>query len=560
MRHFNSGYRQTYKLFIAGPSSFWKMQELLPVSKKKRNRIFTTGVLYAIASSLHTRDGQYTPSRATDVHIQDDIYRQDAHAKHVPRHSVLRQDWLGTFVRCQGAQAQWQHKDGMCQYSRDLAAMLLPEMKIPRSCKRGCKATVQQWSQDMHGQLRSMPGPYIHYVRQLTGAQRRMHFKAFLTSCSRSQSRMQSFGKFENDYWNKRRQTDILLRRLYTASRTLQKPRYLRHNRCRQGLTARLSCSTAYNYQTEFKEHLQLAVMFCTYFQVHDVRGTCTVRYCRWCHRMAQRFFPSASTSCFQIHIAIYWMPNNNHSGSHGPAKEPFTWPLAGPPCETWSVSRLRWYEDGEGPRPLRDGGRLQDSIWGLPQLRLREARQVRVANALLQFCILLFLAQVLSAGIAIIEHPDQPGQRGMLVPPSIWILPIMQFIQSASTVHPIHIKQGYWNAISPKPTLLLTTIPATSGAAILKCLEGFQVRDTLPPPLPMGRASKTTYNTAVLKRYPRALCRAIAEIAGKFASSVPFTYAHTDEVQHVAQVLRRIYMTTSDQMDDGNDFAGDRN
>ena len=233
---------------------------------------------------------------------------------------------------------------------------------------------------------------------------------------------------------------------------------------------------------------------------------------------------------------------------------------VGGPPCETWSVSRLRWYEDHEGPRPLRDGGRLQDHIWGLPQLRLREARQVRVANALLQFCILLFLAQVLSSGIAIIEHPDQPGQRGMLVPPSIWILPIMQFIQSASTVYPIHIKQGYWNAISPKPTLLLTTIPATSGAAILKCLEGFQVRDTLPPPLPMGRASKTTYNTAVLKRYPRALCRAIAELAGKFATSVPFSFGPDDAVNHVAQILRRIYMTTDDHMDDGNDFAGDRN
>lgn len=233
---------------------------------------------------------------------------------------------------------------------------------------------------------------------------------------------------------------------------------------------------------------------------------------------------------------------------------------VGGPPCETWSVSRLRWYEEQEGPRPLRDGARVQDHIWGLPQLRLKEARQVRVANALLHFCILLFLAQVLTAGIAIIEHPDQPGPRGMLVPPSIWILPIMRFIQSASTVYPIHIKQGYWNAISPKPTLLLTTIPTTSGAAILKCLEGFQVRDTLPPPLPMGRSSKTTYNTAALKRYPRALCRAIAEIAGEFADRVSYSYAHEDAVKHVAVILKGIYMTTDDQMDDGQDFAGDRN
>ena len=107
---------------------------------------------------------------------------------------------------------------------------------------------------------------------------------------------------------------------------------------------------------------------------------------------------------------------------------------------------------------------------------------------------------------------------------------------------------------------LYLADLQRRGGAAILKCLEGFQVRDTLPPPLPMGRSSKTTYNTAVLKRYPRALCRAIAEIAGEFANRVPYTYAQDDEVNHVAQFLRRIYTTRDDQMDDGNDFAGDRN
>ena len=54
---------------------------------------------------------------------------------------------------------------------------------------------------------------------------------------------------------------------------------------------------------------------------------------------------------------------------------------IGGPPCETWSISRLRWHEDDKGPRPLKDGRRLDDHIWGLPQLRIREARQIRVAN-----------------------------------------------------------------------------------------------------------------------------------------------------------------------------------
>ena len=104
----------------------------------------------------------------------------------------------------------------------------------------------------------------------------------------------------------------------------------------------------------------------------------------------------------------------------------------------------------------------------------------------------MLFLAQAIGRGMAIIEHPDQPGERGMHRPASIWILTITQFIKSTSTVFPLHIKQGDWNAYSPKPTLLLVTVPGTTGAAILKCLEGFRVRPDLLPPLIMG---KSTYN-----------------------------------------------------------------
>ena len=232
---------------------------------------------------------------------------------------------------------------------------------------------------------------------------------------------------------------------------------------------------------------------------------------------------------------------------------------IGGPPCETWSISRLRWYENFEGPRPLREGTRLLDYIWAIPQLRIREARQVRVANALLHFCILLFLAQVLTGGIAIIEHPDEPGPRGMLVPPSIWILPIMQYIKSASTVFPLHIKQGYWNALSPKPTLLLVTVPDCQGSDIMKCLDGFRVRSDLPPPLKMGKASKSTFNTAALKRYPQALCMGMASIAASYAVKVPFVPAKDDEILPIALVLKGVY-SNSTTTDDGQDFAGDRN
>ena len=233
---------------------------------------------------------------------------------------------------------------------------------------------------------------------------------------------------------------------------------------------------------------------------------------------------------------------------------------IGGPPCETWSVSRLRWLDSHEGPRPVRDGDRLDDYIWGLPQLRIREARQVRVANSLLHFCILIFLAQVLTQGIAIIEHPDRAGQRGAITPPSIWILPVMQYIQSASSVFPLHIKQGYWDAKSPKPTVLLTTIPATCGKEIMECLEGFQVRSSLPPPLRMGRNERNIYRTAALKRYPKALCQAIAGVAVKFISKVTYTACSDDNINQVAKMLRGVYQTSDDCLDDGGDYAGDRN
>ena len=116
-------------------------------------------------------------------------------------------------------------------------------------------------------------------------------------------------------------------------------------------------------------------------------------------------------------------------------------------------------------------------------KMRLREARQIRVANALLHFCILLFLAQILTKAIAIMEHPELPGERSKRTPPSIWNPPILRFIKTASTVFSLHIQQGFWDAYSPKPTQLLTTIPDTA-ASVLECPEGLKVRTDLPPPL----------------------------------------------------------------------------
>lgn len=40
----------------------------------------------------------------------------------------------------------------------------------------------------------------------------------------------------------------------------------------------------------------------------------------------------------------------------------------------------------------------------------------------------------------------------------------------------------------------------------------------------------------------------------------VPYIYSNNDVVLLVAQSLRRIYVTSDDALDDGKDYAGDRN
>lgn len=54
-----------------------------------------------------------------------------------------------------------------------------------------------------------------------------------------------------------------------------------------------------------------------------------------------------------------------------------------GPPCETWSVSRWRFQDTGEGPAPLLSGEDVHEEIWGWFTLRLRDIQQLLCSNAL---------------------------------------------------------------------------------------------------------------------------------------------------------------------------------
>ena len=171
---------------------------------------------------------------------------------------------------------------------------------------------------------------------------------------------------------------------------------------------------------------------------------------------------------------------------------------LAGPPCETWSVSRERFFKELAGPRPLR----RQSCLWGLPSLSLGEARQLLVSNGLLMFALLLFLELWFQGKWAALEHPAHPDGERFPDAPSIWDLAILRLLCGLPQIQLATILQGYLGALSPKPTSILLS----NSVHFEDFVKHFYVRSTLPPAVTMGRSNGRMYNTAPLKEYPEAL------------------------------------------------------
>ena len=229
---------------------------------------------------------------------------------------------------------------------------------------------------------------------------------------------------------------------------------------------------------------------------------------------------------------------------------------VCGPPCETWSVSRLRYLVERVGPRPIRSSDD-PDLLWGLNTLRLKEIRQLRIGNILLQFCLLLVATQVASARYAFLEHPAPSGERHGILPPSIWRLPSMLLLLRHPACVTIPILQGLYGGASPKPTWLLLACPPRQQDLVKNILEVGRTQIALPKAVTMGRSTTHAgYNTAPLKRYPAALCRALARAAcacGEFSDQC--RAEGDDGVYGVAQDLERLYQVVLDDGCDGADY-----
>ena len=187
---------------------------------------------------------------------------------------------------------------------------------------------------------------------------------------------------------------------------------------------------------------------------------------------------------------------------------------LAGPPCETWTMARLlgglpgHFLGDG-GPRLVRTA----EEAYGLPKLRYKEQLQFRLGNSLL-FFVLQFMAEALyMKRFGIMDHPSTSDQDAHAWLASVWQVALVRMLINHPAAQCIRVLQGFYEGESPKPTTLLV-----SCGRDIPVQEFFDNRRVtkLPPAIVMGK-TQGSYHTAVLKEYPPAFCRVIAELFGEW-------------------------------------------
>ena len=227
---------------------------------------------------------------------------------------------------------------------------------------------------------------------------------------------------------------------------------------------------------------------------------------------------------------------------------------VGGPPCESWSIARYRYLREGTGPRPVRSTDCLMTQIWGMAVLKIKELKQVLTGNRLLQFAILMMTAQAATGGLGFLEHPAAPPLQKEGLPPSIWRLPIVRLLLRHKSASLLHMKQGYYGAKSPKPTTIMVISAPHLRKALHCIIHQGRSQNFLPPPLRMEK-TKDGYATMPLKRYPVAMCQALASAIAHAREEFAPNSTDLDGISEVALHFKDAYETKTVGVVDGQDY-----
>ena len=194
---------------------------------------------------------------------------------------------------------------------------------------------------------------------------------------------------------------------------------------------------------------------------------------------------------------------------------------IVAPPCNTFS--RARHNTANPGPKPLRSLAYVK----GFPWLREADRAKVEQANLLvlrsLEACGLVADA----GGVFLLEHPEQLGLAGHLVPASIWDWEEFKILQDETGLQQAALFQCEFGAITSKPTRLASTVPGFDSSPLGKYL-GKHILDEfggyvgpLPNTCPhkqhshklIGKANDGTWKTGPAASYPPGLCKEMATL-----------------------------------------------
>lgn len=178
---------------------------------------------------------------------------------------------------------------------------------------------------------------------------------------------------------------------------------------------------------------------------------------------------------------------------------------VGAPPCETWSVARLRaWLAQDGGPAPVR----TIDAPWGMTDNSLRLQRQVDCANDLMHTWMTFMALSLCSHTPFLMEHPA-PSLKYVLAA-SIWRTEELGWFKLVEEVRETLIFQGRFGAVAAKPTHLLNyDLPFLSES--LARWEDKQCDASRWIEL-KGKDSKGNFLTAQAKEYPPRLNAAIID------------------------------------------------